>query len=136
MAKSTTDVFLVHSLNDRGVASLVTAAMNAAGLTVFDDRQQVSGGAKWQQATRRAMLQTKCVVMLLTANSVSSSNILFKAGMAYIAAKPIFVLHDGLPTEELPEFLQKFHVAELTQLADVVAEIQSLAGHRSSVATA
>lgn len=136
MSKSSNDVFLVHSTSDKGIAALVNSAIQSAGLKVFVASTDIAAGNKWQNQIRDAISQTKCVLMLVTPNSVNSKWLPFEAGMAIYAGKPIFTLHDGLGTTELPSFIQRYRVSGLEELPKVVAEIKSIAHESATVTTA
>ena len=125
MAQKPIDVFVSHSAIDRGLASLVTSALTAAGMSAWSVAD-ISAGSNWQDAMREAMLRAEFIVVLLTRNSLASRHAAFEVGMAMGASKPIFVLYDGLSANELPGYVHQHHVADVSQLPLIIDEIKSL----------
>lgn len=75
---------------------------------------------------REALAECSAFVMILTRSTLESSNSAFEIGAAMAWNKPIFVLYDGLPKKEIPEYLKDFTVVQFTKLPQVVQEIANL----------
>lgn len=121
------DVFLSHHAQDVGLVSMVAREMEAAGCGVFSlESTPVKLGGHIQSQVLDALVDSSAVVVLLTRASVESRWIAFEVGVAMAWDKPVFILHDGLDVRSIPEFLNQFHLAPLSDLSRVVKQIQSL----------
>lgn len=127
MTQKHIDVVISHSAIDRGLASFVTTALKGAGMHVWS-MAEIPRGSNWQEAMREAMLEAEFIVVLLTRNSLNTSRATFEVGMAMGAAKPIFVLYDGVSADELPRYLHQHHVGDVSQLPTIIDEMKSQLG--------
>lgn len=119
------DVFLSHGVHDKGIADVVKRALAEEGFKVFAvDELKINGSA--MAGIREALAECSAFVMILTRSTLESSNSAFEIGAAMAWNKPIFVLYDGLPKKEIPEYLKDFTVVQFTKLPQVVQEIANL----------
>ena len=119
------DVFLSHSPRDAGVVRLVAGACERAGLAPYLEDVRLDG--RLPDAVREAVAECAAGLLLATPASVATSNLAFEAGLLMGWSKPIWVIHDGLPFGELPEFLTQFRVRPLTELDETVADLKASA---------
>ncbi len=133
MSHKPIDVVVSHCAIDRGLAQLVASTLTSAGMKVWMSADH-STGRRWQDLVRDAMLRAKTVIVLLTRNSLKSSHAAFEVGMAMGAEKPIFVLYEGVSTDELPEYAHQHRVADMSQLPEIINEIKSLRVRSSDLA--
>lgn len=123
--ETTYDVFLTHDQADAGIAALVTREFELAGCGVFS-QQALEPGDDFRKHLLDALLDSTAVVVLLTRSSIRSSFIAIEVGAALAWDRPVFVLYDGVTTEEVPSYLQQFKVIPLSKVREVVDTIKSL----------
>ena len=117
------DVFLSHSPRDSGLAGIVAAACERAGLTPY--AEDVPFDRPITDAIREAVAGSRAGIVLATPASVASPNLAFEAGLLMGWSKPIHVVHDGLAPGGLPAFLKQFLVRPLTELDAVIAAVKA-----------
>lgn len=116
------DVFLSHGAQDKGLAQIVTRALDREGLEVFAVHE-VTPGEEFLAKMRRELAQCSAFVLILTRSTLKSPNIAFEIGMAMAWNKPIYVLYDGITKKEIPGYLKEFNVLQVSKLPQVVREI-------------
>jgi hypothetical protein len=117
------DIFLSHAASDRGLSTLITTQLSDAGLSVFSLDDVIVGEAVIQEM-RKALAECSAVVIVLTRSTLHSPSMPFEVGAAMALSKPVFVLYDGVSTEEIPKFMQELHVSSVADLPTVIETIQ------------
>lgn len=124
------DVFISHSVEDTALASLLTEALKAEGLSVNSD-QFIEPGGNWVQALMDGIAQASTFVALvspryLTSNSGGIELAAAIAGKAADNSKRIFpVLIDG--ATELPPVLSQYRAFVLSDPSEYPVDFRLLA---------
>ena len=114
----TYDVFLSHSLQDKGLATFVRESFISQGLSIFE-LSEVTPGTTISKAVREGLVDSLAVVLLITPSSELTGNLAFEAGMAMAWSKTVFVLYDGRKLSDIPDFLRQFKIYRVDQVRDV-----------------
>lgn len=115
------DVFLSYSREDTALAQRLAHAIEAAGYTVWWDRQ-ISVGATFDDAIQHALSDARVFVTLLTARSVKSQWVQYELGAAMQKQRenPEFrilpVVAEDLSLEELPMRIRQFQGLSLSDI--------------------
>lgn len=112
------DVFLSHSLQDKGLAAFVQETLSSEGLNVFE-LSEVPPGSPITNSIREGLVDSSAVILLITPSSDRSGNLAFEAGMAMGWSKSVFVLYDGRQLSDIPEFLRQFQIFPVDKVRDV-----------------
>ena len=112
------DVFLSHSLQDKGLAAFVQETLSSEGMNVFD-LSEIPSGSPITNSIREGLVDSSAVILLITPSSDRSGNLAFEAGMAMAWAKSIFVLYDGRQLSDIPDFLRQFQVFPVDNVREV-----------------
>lgn len=112
------DVFLSHSVQDKGLAAFVQETLSSEGLSVFE-LSEVPPGSPIASSIREGLVDSSAVVLLITPSTDRSGNLAFEAGMAMAWSKSVFVLYDGRQLSDIPEFLRQFQVFPVDKVRDV-----------------
>lgn len=116
-----TDVFVSYASADRVRAAVVVSALTARGWSVFWDRG-IPPGKKWQDVLQQRLYKARCVIVLLTHESIKSSWVSFEASVALQreVLVPILLDSDIDPQLALPEIYRDIHVLRLDLSEDNV----------------
>jgi hypothetical protein len=112
------DVFLSHSLQDKGLAAFVQQTLSSEGLSVFE-LSEVPAGSPITNSIREGLVDSSAVILLITPSSERTGNLAFEAGMAMAWSKSVFVLYDGRQLSDIPEFLRQFQIFPVDKVRDV-----------------
>ena len=74
-------VFISHALTDTKLAKRVADTIREAGFQVWDETQ-ILPGENWAKSLGKALDESDAMVVLLTPNSVHSSNLEYEVGYA------------------------------------------------------
>lgn len=118
------DVFLTYSRIDRGVGEVVRRAFEERGLRVFADSASVATGARWEEATRSAMAESRAFVAILSRASSNSSWITLELGAALAWGKAIYLLLEGITAEALSAPMSSLPSVPIARLREVVDEVE------------
>jgi TIR domain len=116
------DVFLIHGPRDRGIASIVRAALSDAGLDVYAV-DHLKADEPFLSEFRSAMGECSASLLILTRSTLESQDVAVAIGAAMASNTPVYVLYDGIAPREIPAWLREFEIAPLAKLGWVVAEI-------------
>lgn len=117
------DVFLSYSATDTKIARSVAIALRARGLEVFE-AAAVPVGAPIRAAVVSAIAECKAVVAIVTADSIDSPNIAVELGAGIAWLRPVYILTSDVPASRKFAELAQVRVFELSQIDDVVFEIE------------
>ncbi len=67
-------VFLSYASEDRGTAQTIAAALRAAGVDVWFDKERLHAGDRWERIVRRQLERSSLFVPLLSSASLSDAN--------------------------------------------------------------
>ncbi len=75
------NVFISHSFADAKLAKRLADSLREADFQVWDDTQ-ILPGENWGESLSKALDESEAMIVLLTPNSVRSSNIAYEVGYA------------------------------------------------------
>jgi len=107
------DVFLSYSSQDRAMAAHVQAALEAAGVSVFWD-QETPVGQDWNTWIGQKLADSKVCVVLWSAVSVASRNVVHEATIAAERGALIPAVIAPLKPEQFPMGFYTVQAADLT----------------------
>ncbi len=115
-----TDVFVSYTAVDRALALPIVERLQRQKWSVFWDRN-TSPGKKWQDVLEEHLKRAKCVVVLLTRESLKSSWVTFEASIARQRRIIVPLLLDSNlnPQKDLPDMYRDLHVVTLPKEADI-----------------
>jgi len=90
------DVFISYASEDRATAQRVAAGLDAAGISVWWDRQ-IQVGSEWDKSIEEALTAAKCVVVLWTVPAKQSRWVRAEARAALKKVVPIMLEPDSIP---------------------------------------
>lgn len=103
------DVFLSYSAHDRPWVREFASALRAAGVKGWFDAHEIKPGDRWQDRVEEALRQSRTLVMVLTADSVSRPWTFFELGAAVADGKRIVpVLTEDVEISELPSLVRQY----------------------------
>ncbi len=129
-------VFLSYAHADRAAAEVVARQLDAVGLDVWFDVDQLQTGDNWALALGRALEDSDALVVLLSPDAMASRHVQLETQHALLSARyknrviPVVVR----PTRNVPWILRRFHMLDLKTEGDVggrIAEIIAATRPRS-----
>lgn len=105
------DVFISHSSQDKTVSDAICAALEAAGLRCWIAPRDVQPGRSFAGEITRAIEQSKAMVLVFSANSNNSSQVLREVQLAVSAQLHIlqFRIEEVLLNDDLKYYLSTPH---------------------------
>jgi hypothetical protein len=95
-------VFLSYARRDQVFADHLVTALEARGVNVWVDREDIPGGAAWESAIGEALSASSAVLVVLSPASVTSEYVPKELSLAEKYERPIVpILHE--PWEESPD---------------------------------
>ncbi|HVK03692.1 MAG TPA: toll/interleukin-1 receptor domain-containing protein, partial [Armatimonadaceae bacterium] len=88
----TPDVFISHSSRDKAAADAVCAALEAAGVGCWIAPRDIPPGMEWSSAIIGALRQSRLLLLLFTAASNQSPQVLREVERAVSLRQPIVTL--------------------------------------------
>ena len=140
MAHASHDVFISYSNKDSHLANQVCSALEAAGLHCWIAPRDISKGTLWPEAITTALEQCPVVVLIFTANSNASPDVLNEIALATEnnAARIVFQAEAVPPSKSLKYYLHVVQWLDATapplkpHLRELVAAVrQALAAQRA-----
>ncbi len=115
-------VFISHSHDTETLAKKVGAALERAGLNVWNYEQEILPGDNWAQKIGQALEASQAMVVLLTPHSLNSPTVLRDIEYALSRKNfnkrliPVFVSsEENIPYEKLPWILSHLNVIKLPE---------------------
>jgi hypothetical protein len=103
------DVFLSYSAHDRPWVRQFASALRAAGVKGWFDASDIKPGDRWQDRVEEALRQSRTLVMVLTADSVSRPWTFFELGAAVADGKRIVpVIAEDFDISALPPLVRQY----------------------------
>ncbi len=135
------DVFISHSAQDKAVADAVCAALERAALRCWIAPRDVQPGRSFAGEITRAIQQSKAMVLIFSANSNNSQQVLREVQLAVSSHLHIIQLRieDVSPNDDLTYFLSTPHWLDAltppleNHLQRLVAAVQALVGQAAVV---
>lgn len=121
-------IFLSYSRNDDGPAKSIVGGLQRAGFTVWMDVEGIGGGRQWRNQIVQAIAEAGVLIVLMSPNSMRSSNVRKEIDLAEEAG--VRILPVEINPVDVPDAL-KFQLAGI-QIVDVWRDSQ--AGHAKLVA--
>ena len=130
------DVFISHSAQDKSVADAVCAALEQAAVRCWIAPRDVQPGRSFAGEITRAIQQSKAMVLIFSANSNNSQQVLREVQLAVSSHLHIIQLRieDVRPNDDLTYFLSTPHWLDAltppleTHLQRLVAAVKALLG--------
>jgi hypothetical protein len=117
-------VFISHDSTDAKLAKRIADALKKAGFQTWDEKQ-IFPGENWAESLAKALQESDAMVVLLTPNSVHSSNIQHEIGYALgkqdykdKVFSVIAASDEQLSLTEIPWILKKLKVIRVPNLGD------------------
>lgn len=104
------DIFISYSSKDREKADQLTDLLASAGLSVWIDKQGIGAATSWTNEIAQALDTCRVFIILLSANSLSSKNVVKELSLAAEAEKHIIPIE--LESVAIPTTF-KYHLAGL-----------------------
>ena len=115
-------VFISHAHTDEPLVKKVAAALEEAGLEVWDATREILFGDNWADKVAQALQESEAMVVLLTPDALRSNWVRWEVGYALgeqgYARRLIPVVvgdPDELPMENVPWILRRLHMIRLDQ---------------------
>jgi hypothetical protein len=130
------DVFISHSAQDKSVADAVCAALEQAGVRCWIAPRDVQPGRSFAGEITRAIQQSKAMVLIFSAHSNNSQQVLREVQLAVSSHLHIIQLRieDVRPNDDLTYFLSTPHWLDAlappleTHLRRLVSAVKALLG--------
>lgn len=118
------DIFLSYAASDRALASAVVASLEVQKWSVFWDRR-ILGGKKWLDVLQQELEDAKCVLVLLTRQSLDSEWVTYEASVAIQKRilVPLLLEPDLNPNRDLPEMYRGLHVISMAPDEDDIRTV-------------
>lgn len=127
-------VFISHSHSDAPLAATISKGLQDKGFEVWDPDLNLLPGDNWAAEIARALEESQAMVVLLTPNSVSSSNVKreieFALGSKNYRNRLIPVViggRDRISTQEIPWIMRKLRLFELDDPGHRDSQIELIA---------
>jgi hypothetical protein len=82
-------IFLSYARADSEIALKLTRDLKAAGVPIWLDQLDIPPGERWDRAVEAALESSKCLLVILSPNSVSSENVMDEASYAMDEKKEV-----------------------------------------------
>ncbi|NET38067.1 MAG: toll/interleukin-1 receptor domain-containing protein [Cyanothece sp. SIO1E1] len=133
-------VFISHASTDTKLAKRIADTLREAGFQVWD-YTQILPGENWAESLSKALQNSDAMIVLLTPNSVRSSNIGHDVGYA-LGQKdykdrliPVIAAPDNtLSPTEIPWVLNRFHLIHVPNLEESEEGLQEITQALKAVA--
>jgi hypothetical protein len=109
-ASGMADIFLSYAREDKDLASIIAGALEAAGFSVWIDRQ-VPTASKWKNLLESELGTARCVVMLWSDHAMNSRYVRHEGRAGFERAALVPVL---LSKAEIPRLFRSIQFADLT----------------------
>jgi hypothetical protein len=118
------DIFVSYASADRALALSVVKALELQKWRVFSDRS-IPAGKKWPDVLQHRLSGAKCVVVLLTRESLRSSWVTYEASVALQRRilVPLLLDPDINPNRDLPEMYRDLHVASMPPDGELIRTV-------------
>jgi hypothetical protein len=125
-------VFISYSRRDADVIEGIVSELEAAGLDVWLDREDIKPGKQWRKQIVEAIDTAEAFVLNLSPNSAASNNVLKELNLAEEALEP-FVLPVLLSEIDIPDEMRyqlagtqfvPYYLDSKRGVRDLIAEIQ------------
>ena len=105
--------FLSYSREDSAFALKLAQDMRSAGLNIWMDQLNIQAGMHWDRRVEKALEDCECLLILLSPDAVSSSNVLDELAYALDEDKRVVpVLHRAC---KIPFRLRRIHHVDFTK---------------------
>lgn len=133
---TTYSVFISHTSKDRDLAEDLAQRLEAAGLKVLRGPDSFSPGQQISSVISKDLRDADEVIIVVSANSIDSPNLMFESGAAFSAAKRITLLAVGVEATALPAPLRYLNFVRYSHVQSYIGDLARRAyeGARSEVA--
>ncbi|HWM26119.1 MAG TPA: toll/interleukin-1 receptor domain-containing protein [Chthoniobacterales bacterium] len=112
------EVFVSYSATDRRTARELTELLEQKGLTCFLAEKSIATGARWKEEIRKALIDSRIAVIILTPNSVTSTWVLYEASACWALGKPMAPAALYVSLGDLPEIVRDYQCRTLETAID------------------
>src|ERR1043165_8076119 len=119
------DIFISYSSKDREQAEELTQFLSSAGLSVWIDQQGIGAASSWSREIVEAINECKAFVLLLSADSIISHNVIKEVSLASEKRKKIIPL-DLSPVLIPPDLEYQLAGLQRTAITNADAIIRAL----------
>lgn len=129
-------VFISYSRRDAEVIESIVSELEAAGIDVWLDREDITPGKQWRKQIVEAIDTAEAFVLNLSPNSAASDNVLKELNLAEEALEP-FILPVMLSEMKIPDQMRyqlagtqfvSYHLDSKRGVQDLIAEIKKRKG--------
>lgn len=117
------DVFLSYSAKDQELADTLAADIGHAGLTCFLAPKSIRAGEPWADRIRAELQSCRCLVVLLSPNSIQSEWVTTEWGAAWALGKHIIPVLFRCEPKAIPPRLASLQVCDYHRFGSVIGEI-------------
>lgn len=110
--------FISYSRRDREIVDSIVEKLEAAGMGIWIDREDIKAGKTWRVQIVEAIATCDAFVLMLSSNSAASDNVRREVDLAQDAGRAVFIIKLDpvkLPAEMLYQLVGLQHI-ELQQL--------------------
>jgi len=127
-----TQVFISYSRRDIDVVESIVSQLEAAGIEVWLDREDIKPGKQWRKQIVEGIDTAEAFVLNLSPNSAASDNVLKELNLAEEALDP-FILPIMLTEMKIPDEMRyqlagtqfiAYHLDPKRGVRDLIAEIK------------
>jgi len=117
------DVFLSYAAKDDIVARKVEAQLKKAGLIVYLYSKNIVPGEIWDDALRRALLDSAEMCFIATPKSIKSQWVIMELAIAWSRDLPITPLFAGCTVNDIPEHFKKWTGVDISDIGQYVQAV-------------
>ncbi len=110
------DVFISYSHKDKDFAEEVLSELEGVGLHCFMAEIHIAPGELWEGKIRKAIIEAKRILLLITPNSKDSLWIAAEAGAAWALEKELIAGIRYVDQSELIDVIRKHQVHRIEDL--------------------
>jgi hypothetical protein len=116
-------VFISHSSKERWIADQISKEIRALGAETWLDLKDLHGGDEIRRSIERGIRNSQEVIVLLSANSITSQWVLFEAGIATGQRKRITPVLNNIAPDKTLAPLQGIKALDLNDFDDFLVEL-------------
>lgn len=136
------DVFISYSVKDKAIAEQVCSSLEGERIECWIAPRNITPGSVWSESIVEAITDSKVLVILFSANSNESDDVLREVAIAGDKDVPIipFRIDEVLPSESLDYYLSSVHWLDAStppvenHLATLINTVKGLLAEKSSEA--
>ncbi len=118
-------IFISHATSDKWIARVICEKIERLGATTFRDDRDIDGGDIIPEKIRKAIKQSKEMIVLLTPKSVDRQWVLLEIGAAWAWRKDyrIVPIRYHIEIDPIPEMVKRKKTIELNEFDNYLNEL-------------